>query len=70
MAKLKLPEKAYYDNTGGDGLWHFRWADIPGGPTMVCGRMIHRIARIGIEIKHIDPKDLCSICLGAIEVEE
>lgn len=69
MAKLRLPEKAYYNEWCGDQLWHLKWAGVGGGPTMVCGRMIYSETREERDISEIDPKDLCDICLGAIGVE-
>lgn len=68
MAKLKLPRIAYSDSKYGDGLWHLAWPESP--ISMICGRMIFSKHRLEKKIKDIPSGDLCTICLGAIEVED
>ena len=68
MARLKLPEKAYRSKRG-DNKWHLCWADMDGGPGMICGKMIFKEFRVGKQIEDIDARELCPLCLGAIEVE-
>lgn len=70
MARLKLPEKAYYSEREDDLIWHLRWAGDDSGPSMVCGKMVFREFRVERPIEDIDEGSLCAICLGAIEVEK